>query len=97
MLAFIHAKLFDGTGRPPVDNAAVLVEGGRITRVGVGGVRPEGGGRRRPEGEISHAGLFGGAYPLRRQRPADEAGPGRQKNDTYDLCREQRRVSRVGA
>lgn len=33
-LAVVHARLVDGTGAPPVENATVLIEDGRITAVG---------------------------------------------------------------
>jgi imidazolonepropionase-like amidohydrolase len=36
MLAFVNARIIDGTGRPPVNNTTVLVSGKRITAVGAG-------------------------------------------------------------
>ena len=32
--AFTGARVFDGTGRPPIDDATILVRGGRIAEVG---------------------------------------------------------------
>ena len=42
MLALINARLIDGTGRPPLKNAAVLVEGARIKYAGAAVSVPEG-------------------------------------------------------
>ena len=36
LLAVVHARLVDGTGAPPVENATVLIEEGRISAVGRG-------------------------------------------------------------
>lgn len=66
------ARLIDGTGRPPRDNAALVIEGDKITAVGVAGklARPRGArvvdlhGRTIMPGLISahsHAGLVLGA------------------------------------
>src|SRR5262249_49569848 len=66
------ARLIDGTGGPPRDNAALVVEGDKITAVGVAGklARPKGArvidvhGRTIMPGLISahsHAGLVKGA------------------------------------
>jgi imidazolonepropionase-like amidohydrolase len=65
------ARLIDGTGRPPRDNAALVIEGDKITAVGVAGklARPKGArvidvhGRTIIPGLISahsHAGLVAG-------------------------------------
>src|ERR1700704_3680484 len=62
------ARLIDGTGKPPRDNAALVIEGDKITAVGVAGklARPKGArvvdlhGRTIMPGLISahsHAGL----------------------------------------
>jgi len=42
MLAFINARVIDGTGRPPVENAAVVVNGTQIESVGISLPVPEG-------------------------------------------------------
>ena len=42
MLAFVHARLIDGTGRPPLEDATVLIDGKYIVFVGSGSAVPEG-------------------------------------------------------
>jgi imidazolonepropionase-like amidohydrolase len=40
--AFVGARLFDGSGRPPIENAVFLVEDGRFVAVGAGVTVPKG-------------------------------------------------------
>ena len=42
MLAFINARVIDGTGNPPIESAAVIVNGARIEAVGTDLPIPEG-------------------------------------------------------
>ena len=41
MLTFINARVIDGTGSPPVENATVIVDNGRIKAVEAGRVMPD--------------------------------------------------------
>jgi imidazolonepropionase-like amidohydrolase len=41
-LAVVNARLWDGTGRPPVDGATVVIEDGRVTAAGAGVAAPDG-------------------------------------------------------
>ncbi|HKV27363.1 MAG TPA: amidohydrolase family protein [Candidatus Acidoferrales bacterium] len=39
-LLLIHARLIDGTGRPPIPDASILIRDGRITKIQRGSFRP---------------------------------------------------------
>lgn len=78
-LLFENVTLIDGTGRPPVKNAHVLVRDGRIQRVGRGPYRGEAPARRRDgTGKYLIPGLIGvhihlrGAAEKKDGKPADK-------------------------
>jgi hypothetical protein len=73
--------LIDGTGRPPVENAVVVIEGGRFKAVGKQGQVPVPADAPRPQKPRSKAGseiqrvwISGGAGPF---TAAQSAKPGR--------------------
>src|SRR5919201_1875168 len=85
-LYLAHARLFDGTGAPPRDAAAVLVEDGRIARVGSASDAAFRGPRLLTCGKIISATAPGGRFYGTMYREAD--GP----DDVRKAVREQIRM-----